>query len=305
MRDLIDQWGLEPLSLTRPTFLARGQVYLVRLRESMALPDGYAAYANSKSSTGRIDLTTRVLCDGNPRYDRIPGGYRGELWLEIQPRSFDVIVQSGISLNQAIVFRQRSVLGAGALQDLHAQTPLAFDKEGGVVPAEHCLFDDRLILSADLSHDVAGFVAKRSHQPVNLSNLGQHAAQDYFDPIMKNDRVFLERGRFYILATKERVKVPAEYACEMVPYDPAAGEFRAHYAGFFDPGWGCNGAGKGAAAVLEVRPHEDDLILRHGQPICAMAYEKLTDPCTDLYGSCGNNYAEQTGPRLSKYFTDF
>ena len=205
-------------------------------------------------------MTTRVLCDGNPRYDRIPTGYHGELWLEIQPRSFDVIVQSGISLNQAIVFKQPSVLGSSALQDLHLKTPLAFDKAGAVVAGEQCLFDDRLILSADLSHDIAGFVAKRSHRPVHLSKLQQHKADDYFDPIQKSDRVFLERGRFYILATNERVKVPAQYACEMVPYDPAAGEFRAHYAGFFDPGWGCNGAGKGAAAVLEVRPHEDDVL---------------------------------------------
>ena len=132
-----------------------------------------------------------------------------------------------------------------------------------------------------------------------------HEARHFFSALQQPDSGFLclEQYRFYILATRERVVVPADLACEMVPFDPTAGEFRAHYAGFFDPGWGVFGSDhRGAPAVLEVRPHQDDLILRHGQPICAMAYETLQKPCSRLYGACGNNYATQEGPRLSKHF---
>ncbi len=306
IRTLIDGLAVEHIVASKPTVLARGHVYIVRLRERFSLPIGIEAYTNSKSSTGRVDLATRVLTNATPRYDRINSGYDGDVWLELIPRSFDVIVQSGISLNQAIFFHNRRVVDASQLSIEHAHTPLLLNPDNSSVSAERCIFDNRLVMGADLSSDIVGFVAKRCHKPVHLGQKGSHNAHDYFTPVTRPESgyLFLEKGSFYILSTYEKVAVPDRFACEMVPYDPSAGEFRAHYAGFFDPGWGVfSGKQNGARAVLEVRPHEDDLILRHQQPICAMVYEELTEACTNLYGDQGNHYAHQNGPRLSKHFS--
>lgn len=305
VRDLVQGLALERIDLSQPRSLCRDQVHLVRLNERVALPEGLEAYTNSKSSTGRVDLATRVLADGSSRYDRVPAGHRGELWLELIPRSFHVVARAGISLNQAIFFRDRRVLDQHALVRLHQRRPLLLEPDGRAVPAERCCFDGRLIMTADLARDVVGFVAKRTHKPLDLAGIGAHAVDDFFSPVPRpsSGYLFLAQDAFYILATRERVVVPEDLACEMVPYDAAAGEFRAHYAGFFDPGWGiAGGRALGAKAVLEVRAHEDDLILRHGQPICAMAYEQLQRPCGELYGTRGNTYADQDGPRLSKHF---
>ncbi|MBA2479724.1 MAG: 2'-deoxycytidine 5'-triphosphate deaminase [Planctomycetes bacterium] len=304
VRDLIAGLALERIDLSQPTCLARNQVYLVRLAERLRLPPGLEAYANGKSSTGRVDLATRVLADGSPRYDRVPSGYDGELWIELIPRSFNIVAQAGVSLNQAIFFRSRRLLDHEEMRERHARDPLLREPDGSPSPVSS-LFDGRLIMTADLERAIVGFVAKRTHRPLVLSGIGQHESADFFAPVERptSGFLFLEQDRFYILSTRERVSVPADLACEMVPFDPTAGEFRAHYAGFFDPGWGITeGRSRGAPAVLEVRAHEDDLILRHGQPICAMAYEALTGPCSRLYGTCGNTYAAQEGPRLSKHF---
>lgn len=306
VRDLIKELSLEQVNLSNPTTLARGQVYLVRLREYFDLPTGLAAYTNSKSSTGRIDLATRVIADSSPRYDRIPEAYNGDLWIELIPKSFDIVAQAGASLNQAIFFQNRQVLNQTQMLSLFQENPLLYTADSAPIDRADCVYDGRLMMTADLSADIVGYVAKRSHLPLDLKHLKGHDPADFFTPIPKpkSGYLFLEKDRFYILSTYERVLVPQDLACEMVPYDAASGEFRAHYAGFFDPGWGIfNGEHLGTCAVLEVRPHEDDLILRHRQPICAMAFEKLITPCTRLYGQQGNNYHGQVGPRLSKHFT--
>lgn len=307
IREIVRKLALERVDLSTATCLGRDQVYLVALRERFRLPAGMEAYTNSKSSTGRIDLATRVLADSSSRYERIPAGYDGELWLEMIPRSFNVIAQTGASLNQAIFYCERRIIDHQELIQRHEKTPLLRDDDGSAVPAKRCIFDGRVVMSADLSRDIVGFVAKRTHQPLSLARIRGHNVDDFFAPVPRprSGYMFLEKDRFYILATKERVVVPDDLACEMVPYDASAGEFRAHYAGFFDPGWGIfNGNCKGAKAVLEVRPHEDDLILRHGQPICAMAYELLQQPCAQLYGTRNNSYADQDGPKLSKHFRE-
>jgi dCTP deaminase len=302
--ELAGALALDRVDCTAPLVLARHQTYLLRLREGLALPAGLEGYANGKSSTGRVDLAVRVLCDGSPRFDRIPPGYRGRLWLELTPRSFDVVVRAGLSLTQVILFAQRRVLDQAELLARHAALPLAHHPGGAAVDAATHLVDGRLVLGADLDREVVGFVARRSHRPLDLSALGVHAGPEFFAPLPRppSGLLFLEKDRFYILATRERVVVPDDLACEMVPFDATAGEFRAHYAGFFDPGWGVGTAVPGAPAVLEVRPHVDDLILRDGQPICSMAYEALQRRCARPYGVCGNNYRDQEGPRLSKHF---
>lgn len=301
--DLARELALERVDLSKPFCLARNQVYLVRVREELALPAGVEAYCNGKSSTGRVDLATRVLTDGTPRYDRVPPGYRGQLWIELIPRSFHIVVQAGVAVNQAIIFAGRHVLDQAAIMHRHVHSPMMF--VGNITCGAESIFDGRLTMTADLDREVVGYVAKPTHLPLDLSKIAAHRGEDFFEPVRRptGGYLFLEQNRFYILATRERIVVPADLACEMVPFEATAGEFRAHYAGFFDPGWGIK-AGKpvGAPAVLEVRPHQDGLILRHGQPICAMAYEVLSRPCTRLYGVCGNTYADQSGPRLSKHF---
>jgi dCTP deaminase len=301
--DLARELALERVDLSKPFCLARNQVYLVRVREELALPAGVEAYCNGKSSTGRVDLATRVLTDGTPRYDRVPPGYRGQLWIELIPRSFHIVVQAGVAVNQAIVFAGRHVLDQAAMLGRHVRSPMMF--VGNITCGAESIFDGRLTMTADLDREVVGYVAKPTHLPLDLSKIAAHRGEDFFEPVRRptGGYLFLEQNRFYILATRERIVVPADLACEMVPFEATAGEFRAHYAGFFDPGWGIkDGKAVGAPAVLEVRPHQDGLILRHGQPICAMAYEVLSRPCTRLYGVCGNTYADQSGPRLSKHF---
>ncbi|MBP9890669.1 MAG: 2'-deoxycytidine 5'-triphosphate deaminase [Planctomycetes bacterium] len=308
VRDLIERFARYPISLREPAVLVRDNVYLVRMRESLNLPQGVAAYANNKSSTGRIDLQTRVICDKNPRYDRVPEGYSGELWLEIIPKSFDVKVRGGDSVNQTIFYDERTFVLGNDLAKLSRKTPLMYHPGGEPQPQAPA---DGLLMTLDLEQEIVGFVAKKSlkPKPIDLAAIGKHDPEDYFEPIKrpKDGALFLSQNAFYIFSTYEYISVPPDYAVEMLPYDTSAGEFRAHYAGFFDPGFGYGAKGevKGTPAVLEVRPYEDDLIVRHRQPVCKMAYEKLTAPPDKLYGvGVKSNYAAQRGPRLSKFFRD-
>lgn len=300
--DLIERYSRYPIDLKEPGVLVRDNAYLILLAERLDLPAGVAAYANNKSSTGRIDLQTRVLCDGNPRYDKIPDGYSGELWLEVIPKSFDVRVRAGDSLNQTIFYQGRNLLRA---DDLAQLPPVLFDPEGNQVDGG--VMDDGLLMTLDIEQPVAGFRARKSIRPIDFDAIGQHDPKEFFEAIERpsTGTLFLSQGDFYIFSTYEYVSVPPEYAVEMLPYDTSAGEFRAHYAGFFDPGFGYGEQGevKGTPAVLEVRPYEDDLIVRHRQPVCKMAYERLTATPGKLYGvGVRSNYAAQRGPRLSKFF---
>lgn len=311
VRDLIERYSRFSVDLRNPTVLIRDNVYLVRLRENLNLPDAIAAYANNKSSTGRIDLQTRVVCDGTPRYDKIPAGYSGDIWLEIIPKSFDVTARNGDSLNQTIFYEGRNILDATGLAKLSTEHSLLFSPDGGIMGAEQVggqsLDEPGLLMTLDLDQDIVGYVSRKNYRPVDLAKIGEHDAAAFFEPIPrpKDGTLFLSRNAFYIFSTYEYVAVPPDYAVEMLPYDTSAGEFRAHYAGFFDPGFGYGESGevKGTPAVLEVRPYEDDLIVRHRQPVCKMAYERLTARPEKLYGvGMKSNYAAQRGPRLSKFF---
>ena len=310
VEQLLERYARRRLDLSSPEILVRGQVYVVRLDVDLALPEGLAAYANGKSSIGRIDVQTRVLADGNPRYDKLPASYRGRIYLEIIPKSFDVRVRAGDCLNQMIFYRGRSLVEGEALAALHAQQPLLYDHAGevldGVDPRHGLSARGEVLMTLDLDQEVVGWVAKKSYRPLDLAGLDAHDPRQFFDPIPRPEdaSLFLSREAFYIFSTAERVSVPPDYASEMLPYDTSAGEFRAHYAGFFDPGfgYGVRGELRGTPAVLEVRPYEDDLLVRHRQPVCKMAFERLTERPKKLYGGTGNHYAAQRGPRLSKYF---
>ena len=310
VRGLIQRYARRAVDLSEPQTLERGQVYVIRLRESVDLPADVAAYCNNKSSIGRIDLQTRVLTDRNPRYDRIRPGHRGDLWIEIIPKSFDIRLRAGDSLNQAIFYDQRAVFGGGELSALQQDRPLLYRPDGEPLQLDDpalVLAADGVLMTLDLEQPIVGYVAKKSFRPIDLARVAGHDPAQYFDPIAapSDGALFLSREAFYIFSTYEYISVPPACAAEMLPYDTSAGEFRAHYAGFFDPGFGYGRAGelRGTPAVLEVRPYEDDLIVRHRQPVCKMAYERLTARPDVLYGAgIRSHYAEQRGPRLSKFF---
>jgi dCTP deaminase len=309
VRALIEKLSRRRLDLTRPEILDQGQIYVVRLNETLQLPPEVGAYCNTRSSVGRVDVQTRVLTDATPRYDKISRGYAGDVFLEIISKSFDVEIAAGISLTQAIFYADRRILDARDLRLLAEREPLLLARDGRPIRVADSFLDDGgMILTVDLDQDPVGWVARRTSHVLHLSGGATNDAEEFFEPIRRprDGRLWLRRDHFYILSTREFLRVPADFAVEMLPYDTSAGEFRAHYAGFFDPGfgWSPNGAGTGTPAVLEVRPHDDDLILRHGQPICKMAFEALAGRPKRPYGDTRtfSHYQDQRGPKLSRFF---
>jgi len=288
------------LRVHRPAgyMLAYAAVYLVPLMESLALPADMSAVANAKSSTGRLDLLTRTITDGGTEFDRIPAGYSGPLYAEICPRSFSVLVRPGMRLNQ-IRFRQgQAVLSDAELSDLHKQTPLV---DGPAV------IQDGLGFSVDLrlpETDLVGYRAKPHTGVIDLDRIGVYDPQEYWEEVRTSDgRIILDPGAFYILVSREAVHIPPLFAAEMAPYLAMVGEFRVHYAGFFDPGFGhAEAGGAGSRGVLEVRCHEAPFVLEHGQVVGRLVYEKMAEMPTQLYGAgIASNYQGQ-GLKLSKHF---
>ena len=253
--------------------LETGCVYLVPLQESLNLPAAVSGRANPKSSTGRIDVFTRVVTDKGLAFDDVPAGYSGPLYLEISPRTYSVLVRPGDRLAQLRLRR-------GAAQTLSEKT----------VSIDLAAPDGRPV----------GWRAKRHAGMIDLRKIGKHDPADFWEPIFpRRGRIVLNPEEFYILASQETVEVPAEQAAEMAPIAPELGEFRAHYAGFFDPGFGTNAGG--SRAVLEVRSRDVPFILEHGQPVAKLLYEPMEAKPSALYGGGGSHYQGQ-GLKLSKHF---
>jgi len=293
------QLGLHEFSLTGGAVLETGCVYILPLLEGLALPADIAASANPKSSTGRLDVFTRVITDKARGFDKMAEGYAGPLFLEISPRTFPILVRTGSRLSQIRFRRGSGLLDDAALASLHAEEQLASGEPR---------FIDGLALSIDLQGDrdgLVGYRAKRYTGVIDVDKVGAHDIADFWEPIHRRERaeIVLDPAQFYILVSAESVHVPALYAAEMVPFDPLVGEFRVHYAGFFDPGFGHGPAGgHGSRAVLEVRSHEVPFILEHGQTIGRLVYEKMAAKPQSLYGAAlGSNYQAQ-GLKLSKHF---
>jgi dCTP deaminase len=272
--------------------LEKGCVYLVPLQEGLALPEGIEAAANAKSSTGRLDLLTRTVTDRGTAFDRVEAGYRGPLWAEICPRSFSVLVRTGLRLNQIRFRKGHATLDDGALRALHRETPL-------VDGTAHV--DGGLAFSVDLSGGgVVGWRAKPHTGVIDLARVGHYPPTDFWEPLHAPDRrIVLDPGAFYILVSREAVTIPPGHAAEMAPFLAMAGEFRVHYAGFFDPGFGW---GTPARGVLEVRAHEAPFVLEHGQTVGRLVFERMSEVPGSLYGKCiASNYQGQ-GLKLSKHF---
>ena len=297
----MDELKLHEITLTGGAVLETGCVYIVPLLESLALPAGIAAAANPKSSTGRLDVFTRVIADETRGFDHISVGYRGPLYAEISPRTFPVLVREGSRLSQIRFRRGDALLDAQSLRALHAQERLVDDDKADV--------SEGIAVGVDLSglgpDGMVGYRAKRHTGLIDVERRAGYEVGDFWEPMRsrKEQSLILDPGEFYILASKEAVQVPPHYAAEMVPFDPLVGEFRVHYAGFFDPGFGYAGAGgRGARAVLEVRSREVPFILEHGQIVGRLVYEKMLARPHALYGErIGSNYQAQ-GLKLSKHF---
>jgi dCTP deaminase len=300
--DKVAQFGMHEIDLTAGAVLEKGCVYIVPLLEAVRLGSRISAFANPKSSTGRLDIFTRVIVDGASEFDRIGRGYHGALYAEIAPRTFSVVVRTGSRLNQLRLRRGSPAVSASALRRLQEDVRLV-DRAPGEAPMR----DDSIGLTLDLHGDpetgLVGFRAKKHTDVIDVDKRAYYDPLDFWDPIHRRPGrgIVLNPDDFYILATKEAVTVPPDHAAEMVAYDTLVGEFRVHYAGFFDPGFG-HGPGGGAKAVLEVRSHEVPFILEHEQIIGWLRYERLTDVPDKLYGpDIGSTYQGQ-GLKLAKQF---
>ncbi|GFE51717.1 2'-deoxycytidine 5'-triphosphate deaminase [Roseobacter cerasinus] len=296
--DRLAEFEMHQVDLSGGAVLEKGCVYVVPLMESLALPNGVQAVANAKSSTGRLDLLTRTITDGGTEFDRIAPGYCGPLYAEICPRSFSVLVRPGMRLNQIRFGDGQAVLDDDALRALHAETPLV---DGEVV------IDDGLGFSVDLrlpDTTLVGYRAKPHTGVIDLDLINHYDPRAYWEEVHSDTgQIILDPGAFYILVSREAVTIPPEYAAEMAPFLAMVGEFRVHYAGFFDPGFGHDAAGgAGSRGVLEVRCHEAPFVLEHGQVVGRLIYERMAEVPTQLYGvGIASNYQGQ-GLKLSKHF---
>ena len=296
--DLLDEFKMHQIDMKEGAVLEKGCVYLVPIEENLRLPADLSAIANAKSSTGRLDLLTRIITNKGTEFDRIPAGYNGQLFVEICPRSFSVLVRPGMRLNQ-IRFRQgQAILADEELLELHKKEKL-IDSTPKI--------DAGLGFSVDLQPEkgsLVGYQAKPHTGIIDLDNVKTYKREDFWQEVhSSNSKIILDPDAFYILVSRESVHIPPAYAAEMAPYLAMVGEFRVHYAGFFDPGFGhANAGGSGSRGVLEVRCHEAPFVLEHGQIVGRLVYEKMAEIPTDLYGAnIKSNYQGQ-GLKLSKHF---
>ena len=298
LADRLKDFEMHEIDLRQGAVLEKGCVYVLPLMESLDLPDDIQAVANAKSSTGRLDLLTRVITDNGTEFDRIRPGYKGPLYAEICPRSFSVLVRPGMRLNQ-IRFRQgQAILSDSELSDLHASDHLV---------SGEAVISDGLGFSVDLkpaNGTLVGYRAKPHTGVIDLDRIGAYDPPEFWEEVHSSDgQIILDPGAFYILVSREAVHIPPAYAAEMAPFLAMVGEFRVHYAGFFDPGFGHQAAGGGGSrGVLEVRCHEAPFVLEHAQIVGRLVYEKMLKEPAQLYGAgIASNYQGQ-GLKLSKHF---
>ncbi len=290
---------LYQIDLNSHPYIEPGAIYIIPLDESLSLPATVGGKANPKSSTGRIDVFTRVLTENGHRFDDVPYGYNGPLYLELFSRSFPLRISSGLCLSQLRLFSSREILSDEDLLLLHKKYSLYSDEaEGGL--------QDGLVLGVDLSEgDVVGYRARKNSGILDLSSLTPLSPEAFWEPIKtpSGGALILEPEEFYLFASRSRLKIPKNFAAEMLEFDAQSGELRTHYAGFFDPGFGFSE--EGAKAVLEVRPHDVPFRIVDGQRIFRLRYERMNCPPDKIYGQdIGSNYSAQ-GLKLSKYFSDF
>lgn len=300
----------EPFDYSRP--LELDTTYLVKLNESLALPEDIYAYSNPKSTSGRNDIHARLLADGMQRFDSAGiKGFKGNLWTLVTPHSFRVKLRPSDTLSQMRFFNHDTRFDSESEMEVAYQRhKFLYNVEGNFIDYSKLKIRDRdgsLILTINLDSDLVGYRCEKTQEILDLSKRN-YDPDLFFTPIMRprDGKLKLRKGDFYIFFTKQCPRVPPTFSAEMAPIDVRAGEYRSHYAGFIDPGWGHgrDGNEKGWAIVLELRPYEDNLILEDNKPICKLVYERITEEPEFVYGEekLGSNYALQNGPRLSKHF---
>jgi len=296
----LDSVAMHKIDITEGAVLEAGCVYVVPLLERLELPYRVSAIANPKSSTGRLDVFTRLIADNARAFDRVEPSYRGPLYAEITPRTFPILVRKGSRLNQLRLRSGSPQSSDTQLRDLHAQHPLVDDNPN---------IQNGLALTIDLmgraGDNLVGWRAKRHTGVIDVDRDRALDPLAFWDPVTAGPRrsIVLDPEEFYILVSKESVAVPPDYAAEMVPFDPLVGEFRVHYAGFFDPGFGYEaGRPPSARAVLEVRSREVPFILEHGQIVGRLVFERLTDPPPETYGQGIGSHYQRQDLKLSKHF---
>ena len=306
VKDKLDEFAMHEMDISSGAVLEKGCVYIIPLLEGLDLRHRTSAMGNPKSSTGRLDIFTRLITDAGTAFDQVREQYSGMLYAEVSPRTFSVLVRKGSRLSQLRVRRGKPIASDGfmrRLQQEHGLVQLPADGAGAVeivngVPV-------RVDLQGRQSGGVIGFKAKSHAGLVDIDRIGHYEVADYWEPVQAPARggLILDPAEFYILASQEAVRVPPGYAAEMIAYDTLVGEFRVHYAGFFDPGFGHSDAGgEGSRAVLEVRSYEVPFVLEHGQLVGRLAYERLTSTPAILYGQGSKSSYQGQGIKLSKHF---
>tara|TARA_B100000686_G_C16715333_1_gene931641 strand:- start:519 stop:1631 length:1113 start_codon:yes stop_codon:yes gene_type:complete len=303
--DKVPRLSMHEIDLNNGAVLEKGCVYIAEIEESLNLPKSISASANPKSSTGRLDIFTRLIVDNVGEFEYVPNGYKGPLYIEISPRTFSVLVYSGSRLNQLRFRSGNFLLSDEEVKSLHKGESLISGYEGKID------IRDGVPLSIDLtggSDGLIGYRARKHSDLIDIEKIGYYDKELFWEMVTSRDLssngLVLNPDEFYILASREFVTIPEKYAAEMRAYDTRVGEFRAHYAGFFDPGFGLAALGaKPTRAVLEVRSHDVPFLIEEGQTVCRLVYEKMSTVPRKIYGGKGmsSNYQSQ-GLKLSKHF---
>ncbi len=306
VEEKLQRFAIGRIDLRDGAILERNRPYLIPLLETMHLPSGMSARANPKSSTGRLDIFTRVVTDRSPRFDDVADGYRGGLWLEVVSRSFTVKVHTGLSLNQVrLLGASDGVLRDDQVREEHNALPLLYE-DRRPVPPKALPVAGGLFLSLALNGSggqPVGWRAKKNSVLLDLGSVGTHDPADFWEPVRaeRGGGIILEPEEFYLLLSREAVRVPPHLACEMTAYDPTSGELRTHYAGFFDPGFGHRRTRPGSRAALEVRAHDVPFMVEDGQRVCKLVFERMAEEPDGLYGDRGSHYQFQE-QSLGKHF---
>ena len=302
IEEILPEITLQTFNLNDETLLLKHHTYLIETDIEINLPKHISAKCSSKSSIGRIDVLVRCVCSKTKIYDTFFPQSRGKLYLEVTPQSFNIIIKKGVALSQIRLFEEvhntSDILDEQGEQQL-LQSCITNKENEDIVCDENIAF-----LNVEITKDCFGYVAKNTQKPINLTKINEHNPTDYFDKITaqedssKKINFVIEKDKFYIFHTCEKICVPPTHSVEMLPYSHLIGDFRAHYAGFFDPGFG---NATGLTGVLEVRSYED-ITMYSTQPICAIKIYKNKESPKNLYGECNNNYQNQNGPKLAKFF---
>ena len=301
--DILKKITIYEQDLDKQPILEKDVVYVIELNEELSLPQDIYGYCSSKSSTGRLNIQTKLICDNTDIFDKVEKGYKGKLYMLVISKSFLIGLTPGDSLNQITLHNGYSRLSDQELLQEHKKNSFSFDNEGNSLQLS---LHHGILMSIDLGKKPICWRAKSNNEPLFL-NKRQYNPSNYFEKVetLSDGFIILNEGEFYIFCTKEKISVPLEYSAEMVAFDSGIGEFRSHDAGFFDPGFGYGrGNIKGTSAVLEVRPYGNNIIIRDCQPICKMVFDRVTEIPDKAYGvELKSHYQQQEGPRLSKHFS--